>query len=76
MQAANITIGDFLRALRKTRRLTIVETARQAGFHRTTLDRWERGDTQPRLSELNALLGVLGADGRQKSAALHLMGST
>lgn len=73
IEAGNTTIGGFLQALRKSRRLTITQAAQQAGLHRTTLDRWEKGDTLPRLSELNALLAVLGADARQQQQALQLM---
>ena len=51
----------------------MVDAARKAGLHRATLDRWEKGATQPRLTELDALLKALDANARQKQAALQLM---
>lgn len=51
----------------------MVQAAKMAGIHRFTLNRWEKGDTQPHLPELNALLTALGADARQKQTALQLM---
>ena len=67
------TIGGFLRALRRGRRLTMEQSARQAGLHRATLDRWEKGRAQPRLPELKALLGALGASPQQRRRALTLV---
>jgi transcriptional regulator with XRE-family HTH domain len=49
------------------------QAAQQAGIHRATLDRWEKGRAQPRLSELGALLGVLNVSAQQKRHALGLM---
>jgi transcriptional regulator with XRE-family HTH domain len=49
------------------------QAAQQAGIHRVTLQRWERGRAQPRLSELGALLGVLDVSAQQKRHALGLM---
>jgi transcriptional regulator with XRE-family HTH domain len=49
------------------------QAAQQAGIHRATLDRWEKGRAQPRLSELGWLLGVLDASAQQKHNALGLM---
>jgi transcriptional regulator with XRE-family HTH domain len=49
------------------------QTAQAAGIHRSTLHRWEKGEAQPRLTELTALLTVLDASMQQKRTALHLM---
>jgi transcriptional regulator with XRE-family HTH domain len=51
----------------------MVEAAAQAGIHRSTLDRWEKGRVQPYLSELTALLAVLNASEPQKRQALECM---
>jgi transcriptional regulator with XRE-family HTH domain len=64
------TLGDFLQTLRASRRLGLSAAAQAAGVHRSTLHRWEQGDTLPRLSELEALLSVLKADPNQKRQAL------
>lgn len=49
------------------------QAAQQAGIHRATLDRWEKGRTQPRLSELEALLSVLDVNAKQQHQALRLI---
>lgn len=63
-------IGQFLRQLRRERSLTLEQAARAAGIGRVTLNRWETGNYQPRLAELDALLTALGADVRKKQEAL------
>ena len=73
IETNSATIGSFLRTLRKARRLSMVEAARQAGLHRATLDRWEKGDSQPRLAELDSLLAALTASARQKYEAAQRM---
>ncbi|MCW3097344.1 MAG: hypothetical protein JWL77_2962 [Chthonomonadaceae bacterium] len=47
--------------------------ARQAGLHRATLQRWESGEVQPRLSEMTTLLTALEANETQKHRALEMM---
>ena len=68
-------IGTFLRQLRKTRGLTLERAAQTAGIGRVTLNRWETGVNQPRLSELESVLTVLEASANQKRQALSLMES-
>lgn len=47
--------------------------AQQAGIHRATLHRWEKGQAQPRLPELEALLDALGASAAQRCQAVALV---
>lgn len=49
------------------------QAAQQAGIHRSTLYRWEQGQTQPRLPELEALLEALGASPTQRRQAIALV---
>ena len=49
------------------------QTAQKAGIHRVTLHRWEKGQAQPRLPELEALLKVLGASAVQRGQAVTLV---
>jgi transcriptional regulator with XRE-family HTH domain len=51
----------------------MVQAAQQAGIHRATLDRWEKGRVQPYLAELTALLSVLDVSEQQKRHVLGLM---
>ena len=53
----------------------MAQAAQQAGIHRATLDRWEKGRAQPYLPELTALLSALDASEPQKRQALGLMDS-
>lgn len=73
MQTVGTSIGGFLRRLRTGRRLTMEQAAQQAGIHRVTLHRWEKGQAQPCLSELAALLSVLDVSETQKRQALGLI---
>jgi transcriptional regulator with XRE-family HTH domain len=59
--------------MRKGKRLTMEAAARQAGLHRATLQRWESGEVQPRLSELTALLTALEVTETQKHRAVSLV---
>lgn len=65
--------GPFLRGLRKNRHLTLEVVSQRAGISRVTLNRWEKGTHQPRLTELEAVLGVLEAGPRQRRQALSLL---
>ena len=67
------TLGNFLRGLRKNRRLTMQEAAQAADINRSTLHRWESGQVQPRLSELEALLHALNASPPQRKQAVALV---
>ena len=73
MQAEDGTIGVFLRGLRKSQGATMETAALRAGIHRVTLHRWETGRAQPRLPELDALLGALEAGPKQRQAAVALV---
>lgn len=49
------------------------DAALRAGIHRVTLHRWEKGQAQPRLTELEALLSALNAGAAHRQRALALM---
>ena len=72
-------LGQYLRQLRKARGLTLEQAAEAAGLSRSAVNRWETGVNQPRLPELNALLGALGADAQRsvlrRGCAAHERGS-
>ena len=72
-QSDNASIGNFLRSLRKSGRVTMEGAAQEAGIHRATLYRWETGRAQPCLPELEALLSALGASKKQRSRAIALV---
>ena len=65
--------GQYIQKLRTNRGMGLVEAARATGVHRATLHRWEKGEVQPRLSELEALLTLCEADALQKRQALTLL---
>src|SRR5215470_7842348 len=66
-------LGDYLRQLRRSQRLTLAQLGVSAGVSLTTLSRWETGAFQPRLSELEAALRALGASSGQWERALSLV---
>jgi transcriptional regulator with XRE-family HTH domain len=66
-------LGDFLRQLRRSRRLTQARLGAEAGVSLVTLSRWETGVFQPRLAELEATLRALGATPAQWERALSLV---
>ena len=67
------SLGAFLRQLRRSRHLSLEALSQQAAIARSTLNRWELGTHLPRLPELEAVLGALGADRQQKARALELV---
>lgn len=58
--------GALLKAWRTSKKLSGADLARQAGISRTTLTRWEAGQTQPRITELEAVLSALDASPVQR----------
>ncbi len=62
-------VGELLKAWRKSKKLTGADLARQSGISRTTLTRWEAGQTQPRMMELEAVLTALQASPAQQQEA-------
>src|SRR5258706_294561 len=64
-------LGELMRALRRKRGLAMETAAVAAGVARSTLYRWERGETQPRLPELEATLKALGASSLEQRQALE-----
>ena len=67
------SIGNFIKAWRKAKKFTGKNLAHQAGISRTTLSRWEAGQTQPRMTELEAVLLVLEVSPAQRLEALSHM---
>jgi transcriptional regulator with XRE-family HTH domain len=55
-----LQFGDRLRRVRKTRRLSMVEVAAQAGLSRTTLSAIEAGDPGPSIGNYLRVMSVLG----------------
>jgi transcriptional regulator with XRE-family HTH domain len=68
-----VSLGEFLRQLRKTQRLTLAQAGERAGVSFVTLSRWETGQFQPRLPELEAVLAALGVTPYQRTQALALI---
>ncbi|MGK0736958.1 LexA family protein [Yokenella regensburgei] len=56
------TTGSRIRERRKALKLTQVQVAKRVGVSHVSLSQWERGDTEPRGSNLYALCEVLGCD--------------
>jgi transcriptional regulator with XRE-family HTH domain len=52
-------VGSRVRALRKTRRLTLRELADHAGLYHTTISELERGVTDPSLDTLQRIADAL-----------------
>ncbi len=63
-------VGELLIAWRKRKKLTSGNLSRQARISRTTLTRWEAGQTQPRIAELEAVLTALEVSPAQRQEAL------
>ena len=68
-------LGELLKELRASRRMSQQAAADAAGVARNTLNRWERGAFQPRLPELNAVLTALDASAGQRRRALERIGA-
>ncbi len=66
-------LGDYLRQLRRSQRLTLAQLSANAGVSLNTLSRWETGAFQPRLAELEAALRALGAVPAQWEQALAMV---
>jgi len=64
---------EYLRELRRGRRLTLGQWALRAGVNKSTLSRWETGTHTPRVPELLRALDALGASTADRSQALTLL---
>jgi transcriptional regulator with XRE-family HTH domain len=62
------TLGHSLQTQRKARGLTIQALAVQAGVHRTTISRWERGESIPFVHELTRVLEILNITPKERQA--------
>lgn len=58
----NVDYGLFLKTRRKAKGLTQQQVSEKAGYHITSISRWERGEQFPRMDELENLLEVLDAE--------------
>jgi transcriptional regulator with XRE-family HTH domain len=63
-------IGTVLWDMRTAGRWTMGRLARKAGVSKAALSQWESGARQPRVAELEAVLGALGASPEQRALAL------
>jgi len=52
-------VGGLIRQMRQGRGMELTRLSHLSGVHRATLHRWERGETLPRLPELNAVFAAL-----------------
>jgi transcriptional regulator with XRE-family HTH domain len=66
-------IGGWVRHWRTAQSLSLRELAGRAGVGRSTLSGWEKGDFQPRLPELEAVLHALSVSAEQQQQALRLL---
>ena len=66
-------LGQYLRQQRKAKRMTLEQTAQNAGIGRVTLNRWETGAHLPRLPELEQVLSALEITGRDRLRALKML---
>jgi len=58
-----LQLGDRLKRLRKSQRLSAVETAKRAGISRTTLGSVEAGDPGPSIGTYLRVMSILGVSG-------------
>lgn len=58
----SVDLALYLKTKRKVKKLTQDQLANKAGYHTTTIGRWERGEQFPRMDELENVLEVLGAE--------------
>lgn len=54
------TIGQYIRAARKSTGLSQTEFAKRLGVTQTKVSRWERGDDYPNVIEMQAIAEVSG----------------
>ncbi len=66
-----LSTGERLKEWRQLRGLTLRGLAQKAGVHASTLSRWEAGQRQPSLHELERILEALGASSLQRIEVLR-----
>jgi len=69
-------LASLLRRLRRSQMMTQDQLAAKAQVARSTLVRWERGNHQPRIPELIAVLDVLNASPEERTEALTLISAS
>src|SRR5262249_60696559 len=72
-ESSAMQLGEYLRQLRRSQRLTLSQLGATAGVSLNTLSRWETGVFQPRLAELESALQALGVTSSQWERALSLV---
>lgn len=66
-------LGALLRPLRERQGVSVEKVAFKAGIAPSTLRRWEKGENQPCLNELEKILRVLNASPEQQFQAIALI---
>ncbi len=66
-------LGDYLKSLRISSRISSNSLAKQAGIARNTISRWENGTNVPHIPELEAVLDAIQATRQQRQMALELL---
>src|SRR5437899_3171633 len=69
----NLHVGELLKAWRKQKKVTRKHLSLESGISLATVKRWETGQTQPRLAELEAVLSALHVSSAQRQEALALV---
>ena len=73
MHSTGEGLATLLRQARRSHKLSQEQVALKAGVARGTLNRWEQGERQPRLPELDAVLDALNASPSLRTQALTLI---
>ena len=68
-------VGSLIRTLRKERNISAEVLASRAGVAPSTLYRWEKGETVPRVFELCRVLDALYVSPEQRHQAMLLLSS-
>jgi transcriptional regulator with XRE-family HTH domain len=69
-------LGDYLKSLRTSSRISSNSLANQAGIARNTISRWENGINVPHIPELEAVLDAIRATRQERQRALELLPAT
>ena len=73
MTGFKMGFSEYVRQMRRGRRLTLGQLALQSGVNKSTLSRWETGTHTPRVPELLRALDALGVSSVDRSRALTLL---
>ena len=56
------TVGEVIRSLRKEKGLTLTRLSELSGVSDAAISRWENGQRQPKISDVELVLSALGAE--------------